>query len=73
VTDRARGLPGGEVRVVVTGKNGTYPAVAGDEPLRSIVVLGHQTDAIAGMCGESDYGPNDCAFNRPGNLLKCLR
>jgi hypothetical protein len=57
----------------VTGKNGSYPAVAGDEPLQSIVVLGHQTDAIAGMCGESAYGPNDCAFNRPGNVLKCLR
>ena len=59
--------------MTVTGRNGTYPAVGGSTPLKAIVVLGNQTDAIGGLCGESAYGVRDCAFNGPGNTLRCVR
>jgi len=57
--------------VNVTGKNGVYPVVAGDEPLEAILVLGGQTDAVAGVCGESAFVAADCAFNRLGTALNC--
>src|SRR5262249_4682794 len=57
------------VTVNVTGKNGGYPGVAGDEPLEAILVLGGQTDALAGGCGESAFVAADRAVNRLGTSL----
>jgi hypothetical protein len=34
-------------------------------------VLGNQSDAAAGYCGEGAFGPNDCQFNKKGNVLTC--
>jgi hypothetical protein len=59
--------------VLVKGKHGTYPVTAGSEPLRVTVVLGDQSDAIAGRCAESAYAVGDCAFNSSQNRLKCQR
>jgi hypothetical protein len=61
------------VSVRVTGRNGFYPVVAGDEPLKGIVVLGDQTDAVAGACGESAFAKADCAFNTGATMLNCNR
>ena len=59
--------------VTVSGKNGTYPVTAGDAPLEAIVVLGNQSDAIAGKCGESAYSAMDCSFNGSGNTMSCMK
>ena len=59
------------VTVKVTGRNGVYPVVAGDEPLEAIVVLGDETDAVVGACGESAFVAADCAFNRRATALNC--
>ena len=34
-------------------------------------LLGNQTDAIAGYCGESDFTPSSCLFNGAQNSLIC--
>lgn len=72
-TDRSKGRPGGTVAVRATGKKGRYPVAAGDVPLAVTVVLGDQSDAIAGMCGESAFTVADCAFNGKANLVRCQR
>ena len=59
------------ITVKVTGRNGVYPVVAGDQPLEAILVLGDQTDAVAGACGESAFMAADCAFNRRATALSC--
>ncbi len=59
------------VTVKVTGRNGVYPVIAGDQPLKAILVLGDQTDAVAGACGESAFVAADCAFNRRATALSC--
>jgi len=71
--DAGHGMAGGRVRVLVKGRNGTYSVAAGNEPLQATVVLGDQSDAIAGRCGESAYGAGDCAFNHAQNALTCRR
>lgn len=60
-----------EVGVKVSGKNGTYPVVAGDEPVGMTVVLGNQADAEVGYCGETAFGAGQCFFNGRGNSLSC--
>jgi len=62
-----------EVRVRISGRRGTYPVVAGDEPIRAAVVLGDQGDAAAGSCGESAFTAADCSFNQGGTILSCGR
>ena len=62
-----------QLRVIVKGKNGTYPIVSGDEPVQATVVLGGQASAAAGECGESDFVSNDCTFNGPQNKLTCKK
>ncbi|HZR84182.1 MAG TPA: myxococcus cysteine-rich repeat containing protein [Candidatus Binatia bacterium] len=62
-----------QVRVTVSAKNGTYPITAGDAPLEAIVVLGDQTDAEAGLCGESEFTPANCAFNGAQTTLTCKK
>lgn len=73
VVDRGHGAPGGLVQVTVTGKNGTYPVALTDAPLESILVVGNQSDAIDGKCGEGRYDAAECRFNGAGNSLKCQR
>lgn len=73
LVDRSHGALGGVVQATVTGKNGTYPVDDADAPLEAIVVLGNQSDAIDGKCGENAYQPPECRFNGPGNTLKCQR
>jgi uncharacterized delta-60 repeat protein len=60
-----------QVRVTVGGKNGVYPVVGGDEPVKAIVVLGDGASGLAGECGESDFGAQDCAFDAKGAKLRC--
>jgi hypothetical protein len=72
ILDKSNAAPG-QVRVIVNGKKGTYPVVAGDEPLEAIVVLGNQSDATAGLCGESSFVPGDCALNRALNQMTCKK
>jgi hypothetical protein len=72
IADRSRKVPR-EVAVAITGAKGTYPVVAGDEPVQAIVVLGNQDDALAGGCGESVFGAGDCTFKRAGETLVCTR
>lgn len=60
-----------QVRVLVSGKNGDFPVLAGDEPITAIVVLGDQSAAAAGQCGETAFVPGQCAFDRTGRKLTC--
>jgi cysteine-rich repeat protein len=73
VTDRARSSSPRRVKVVVTGKNGSYEVGAGDSPVQAVVVLGSVADAAAGMCGESAYTAADCVLDRRGDRLTCKR
>lgn len=72
VADRDHRVPN-EVKVTVVGKKGTYPIVAGDAPLRAAVVLGGTEALAARVCGEGSFAAGECAFNPPGNALKCKR
>jgi cysteine-rich repeat protein len=57
-----------QVGVKVKGKLGNYPVLAGQEPLRAIVVVG---DGAAGECGETAFADGQCAFNKKGTTIKC--
>lgn len=59
-------LGGNLVKVRVTGRKGSYPAVAGDEPITAIVVIG---EAASGECGETAFTEGQCAFR--GNTVTC--
>jgi len=71
--DRSRGAPGGAIKVSTRGSKGTYPVVAGDEPVEAILVLGDQVDATAGRCGETAYVAGSCKFNGTSTTLTCKR
>jgi cysteine-rich repeat protein len=73
LTDRSRTTTPRQVKVVVTGKRGAYPVTPGDVPVQAIVTLGDATDATGGLCGESAYAADSCAFNGAGNQLVCTR
>jgi hypothetical protein len=61
----------GEVKVRVSGKNGTYPVVGSDDPLGATIVLGNQADAAAGLCGDSDFSAEQCASNQSHTTMSC--
>jgi hypothetical protein len=68
IGDRSKIAPR-RVKVAVNGAKGTYPVIATDAPLDAVVVLGDQSSAIAGRCGESDFGT--CKLNGTGTTLTC--
>ncbi|MBM4244551.1 MAG: hypothetical protein FJ148_12145 [Deltaproteobacteria bacterium] len=70
VTDKNKTSPG-RVTASLTGKKTTFPVVSADTPVQLVVVLGNQTDAIAGYCGESDFTPASCLFNGAQSTLVC--
>src|SRR5262249_38045682 len=72
ILDKSKDAPG-HVRVTVTGKNAVYPVVTGDEPLEAVIVLGNQTDGVAGLCGETAFIGGDCVFNRAANSVTCKK
>ncbi len=57
------------VKVVVKGKDGDYPIVEGDQPLRGVVVVGDPADE----CTETDFVLEECNFNGKANNLVCKR
>jgi len=57
-----------QVKVLVKGKNGSYPFAPGDAPIRVIVVIG---DGSIGDCGETAFSAAQCEFNGAGNAMKC--
>jgi hypothetical protein len=61
------------VQVSVTGNNGTYPVVSGDEPINAIVTVGGQAEAAAGLCGETAFVASDCFYNSSKNQLTCQK
>jgi cysteine-rich repeat protein len=67
----ANNIVPGRVQVTVTGTKGTYPVVAGDEPLKAVVVLGGLPEAEAGYCGETAYTAGNCLFNKKVNAITC--
>jgi hypothetical protein len=67
VKDRSSKTPN-QVKVLVKGKNGSYPFAAGDEPIRVIVGIG---DGSIGDCGETAFSAAQCEFNGAGNAMKC--
>ena len=68
--DRSSKAPN-QVKVSVSGKNGTYPIVAGDAPIEVTVVLGGQSAFDAGQCGATDFDTSNCTFNGKMNKLTC--
>jgi hypothetical protein len=67
IQDRSKKGPK-QIKVLIKGKNGSYPLAAADEPIRATVVVGAAT---AGECGETAFGPSDCVFSGSGKTLKC--
>lgn len=61
------------VLVVITGKGGDYPVIPADSPVNATIVLGDAAAGAAGMCGETDFIPANCAFNGPMNRLLCKK
>lgn len=72
LSDRSKTAPG-RVRIDVVAKHAIYPVVPGREPVNAIVTLGDLTDAAAGRCTESAFGPGDCAYDRSGTTLSCRK
>ena len=70
--DRTTVAPG-RIGLTVTGDDGTYPVVQGDEPINASVTAGNQTDAAAGLCGESAYVASNCTWNASRNQLTCMK
>jgi hypothetical protein len=70
ILDRSRKAPN-QVKVMMIGKNGTYPIAPGDKPIKATVVLGDRAASSAGQCGETAFAPTDCSFNASGNKLRC--
>jgi len=60
-----------QVKAIVKGKNGTFPVVSGDEPVKAIVVMGGQPSSDAGECGETAFTSMQCGYNGAGNKLTC--
>jgi len=69
IQDRSNKVPK-RIKVKVKGKDGTYPVVSGDEPVKGTVVVG---DAALGECTETAFVLADCKFNGKANVLKCLK
>jgi len=61
----------GVVRVVVSGKKGSYPVLVGDPPLDAVVAFGDQAASVAGLCGETDFTGSSCKFNSRGRVVRC--
>jgi len=61
------------VELSITGDNGMYPVVDGDEPIDVQVTLGGQPEAAAGLCTESAFVPADCFYNAGRNQLTCKK
>ncbi len=59
-----------QVKILVKGKAGTYPVVAGEEPVIATVVVG---SGAAGQCTVTDFVAGECAFTGNGKNLKCRR
>ena len=68
--DRNTQIPN-RVEIRVVGDDGTYPVVAGDEPIDGILAIGGPAQAAAGLCGETAFLPADCFYNLSGNQLTC--
>ncbi|MFQ5478151.1 MAG: choice-of-anchor Q domain-containing protein [Candidatus Binatia bacterium] len=68
---KIKDLGGTSVGVRIRGRNGLYPVVAGDEPLRVTVVLGDQQASALGRCGEASFGASACRFNPTATTLRC--
>lgn len=71
LVDRSRGAPGGNVKLLVSGKDGNYPVTGGDEPLQVTIVLGDASDGLDGKCGVSDFAPGACRFNPAATTVTC--
>ena len=61
------------VEINIVGDNGTYPVVAGDEPIDVSLAVGGQAEAAAGLCTESDFVAADCSWNLSRNQLTCKK
>ena len=68
--DKNTQLPN-RVEIRVVGDDGTYPVVAGDEPIDGVLTIGGPAQAAAGLCGETAFVPADCFYNLSGNQLTC--
>lgn len=58
------------IEVTVRGRNGTYPVIDDDEPLRVIVAIGNST---VGECGEATFEPAECTWRAGRRYLRCDR
>jgi hypothetical protein len=65
IIDVSHNALGRHLKVLVKGKNGTYPVTSGNEPLTATVLPGNQSDAAAGRCGQSAYAATTARSIRP--------
>jgi hypothetical protein len=59
------------VKFKVTGKDGTYPVVPADVPIKATAVLGAAASSTAGECGETLFTSGNCKFNGTMDKLTC--
>jgi len=59
----------GRIGVKLSGKNGTYPFVVGDQPLLAHLALG----ASGAPCAVTGFDAGSCTFNRPQTKLGCKK
>ena len=71
ITDRASSTAPRSVKVVISGKGGTYAVPPAQLPVQIRIALGDQDDAAAGLCGESTFGTGQCRLVAGGNQLSC--
>lgn len=72
-TDRYPNQPGGEVKLTVSGKKGTFPFSDINLPANVAVTLGDHAAAYAGLRTESAFTALDCAFDGQRTQLTCRR
>jgi hypothetical protein len=72
VIDR-NGIAPRRVDLTVTGDDGNYPVMMGDEPVNVSLAVGGQPEAAAGLCGESAFVAADCFYNNAKNQLTCKK
>src|SRR5205085_9052379 len=71
ISDLSSSTPG-MVRVQIKAAAGGYAVGPTFAPMNVILVLGGVSSATAGLCSETQFLPDDCAYDQGNNqLIRC--
>ncbi len=68
--DRSRKDPG-NLQIIVNARDGNFPVVTSDMPIKASITLGDSVSALLDRCGETAFESLECGFNRSGGSLRC--